>query len=202
MNQGNMSTGNPTLDLLNQANGMNEFKAPDGNQFQSSAVSTGNPTLDLLNQSVQSAEASSVFGDNFIKSTENQNNYTEVAPTGNPTLDLLNQSGFSQEQTVSDIPAENPYLSQSQFVPMEQTVADIPVENPALHGNSQFLSVQPEVQIPVPPVQPVVTDIQAAAFGTPVNQPQMVQQSPEELFGCTTGTTEESGSFNPFNFNS
>lgn len=197
MNQENM-TGNPTLDLLNQASSMNEFQTPMNN------ISTGNPTLDLLNQSVQTQESNNIFGTNLMKpmqaeETQNsQNKYTDGISTGNSTLDLLNQNAFEPIPQILDIMGENQTLDSPQFASVEPLIELYDI-NPSLQGQSQFVSIQPEI---VDVVEQPIPNVQVAAFGNPVNQSQMIQQSPEELFGGGEGnsSTESSGAFNPFDF--
>ncbi len=61
-----MSTGNPTLDLLNQSNGI----VPSASNVP--PVSTGNPTLDLLNQSQVQNGPDSSYG--FVPSMNDETN--------------------------------------------------------------------------------------------------------------------------------
>jgi hypothetical protein len=180
MNQENISL-NPTLDLLSQATGITETQN----------VPTGNPTLDLLNQSTQSS------------------GFEQTQSTWNPTLDLLNQNGidsnvnesFNQNILVEDnlVQLDN----QMQAVSV-QTEVQAPIDNPMLQGSAQFIKQTEEVQ----PPSALEQDLQTIAFSAPVNQPNLVQQSPETLFGglvesSDTSTEEPAGTekiFDPFDF--
>lgn len=203
MNQENM-TGNPTLDLLNQASGMSEFQAPKGdfNNVQSiytGNASTGNPTLDLLNQTSMIEPTTNIFGGNVISNNDvqHQGEQQPTPMTGNPTIDLLNQTTVIPPQNgVPDYSLETMVQSETQFTSPQV------VDNPMMSGQSQFVTIQPEMEQPIIP-QPVPTqDLQVAAFGNQVNQPTFIQQSPEALFDGDSGNAGGSNQqgFNPFDF--